>query len=163
MVIKVEEKEVIQQIIRGLRLSPGAEKIPNEINERIRVVYVANPQIEATDVIHETLTSTGTVQVFRTPPSKDFFLTLAHLNFTNLVDPTAFAVECRLIVQFNNLSLALIELFQPPKLLSNGQSVTMAFPVPIKLDRDTGITVEIIAGTASSKAKATIVGYTVEP
>ena len=136
----------------------------NEINERIRVVYVANPPIEVTHVEFIEQAGVGALKLFTTPDNKDFFLTSAFLLLNQTV-PAGVGITplCALDITFNGSSIKVLLQLQRPQRLAGAESVTIAYPIPIKVDRDTNITLRVTAGDLATQATATITGFTVEP
>jgi len=160
---KVEEQTVIQRIIKGLRLSPANDKIPNEVNEKIRVVFVANPPAQITIVRSTFQLGLFTALIFRTPADKDFFLSVVHLGFAQLIGAFGINTEARLTVVIDGVTHILLNAIQPAGSVSVQENHVIPFPIPIKVDRDTDINLQTVVGGINTFAKAVITGFTVEP
>jgi hypothetical protein len=162
--MKIENTDVKQQIIKGLTLSPGATDIPDSVNQKVRVVYVANPPKHLNVVATLAATSTVPNTVYTTPSDKDFFLTNAFflLATNEAVGPATGTMTATL---FSGESVNIFSMAQWDNLPAGGHttnSLTEYYNPPIKLERGSTITVDSSGAAESRRVAASIKGYTEE-
>jgi len=60
---KIERREIVQEIIQGLRLDSGREKVPMEVEDKVRAVYIAGSPPKFLKFINDTGTNDSDKQI----------------------------------------------------------------------------------------------------
>lgn len=147
---QVNKREVIQQLVDGLRLEAGVDRIPVSISEVIQPVYVSNPDMVCDSFGQGTTTTTGTSYTLFTPPTdKDFFVTGCFLQLQ--ADAASDLLEAAITARIGgvNRKIAVIR-----KLTTTASTITLplVFHAPIKIDRG----ISVVYGGAWTAGNAVI-------
>lgn len=129
------------------------EEIGDEIIPVVVVERYANIVREAEGA------GTGTVTAYTTPADKDFFLTGFNMNYSTdaACDTTSLSVQVfiegvsRLLIRRKKITLT-----------AASETVVREFSKPIKIDRNTAITLVCSFAAGNCPRSLTICGYTVE-
>jgi len=103
------------------------------------------------------LVATGSTTVYTTPTEEDFYLTNAYLN--SQCDSACDSTEINLNVVVGGKSCELIH-FMKFSASSYSRFEDMSFPFPIKLDRNSAITITHTYAAGNATVGASIVGFT---
>ena len=154
---KVERREIIQRVIEGLRLDVGREVTPQEVEDKIRAVFVANEENIALIMRDSQSATTGKATVFVTPLNKDFFLTAVQFGYTCdvVADSTAYEVE---IQPFGDTTFRDITL-QKTTLTARTDHQVITFSPPLKIERGTVLGFRQTFTVGASVMTGTFVGY----
>jgi hypothetical protein len=106
----------------------------------------------------QALNSTGAT-VWTTPSDKDFYLVAANLSFVK--DATSTSLASRISVTVEGVAINILDCAQLTLTAQSG-NMSQQFNPPIKLDRNTNITVNNSTAVANCTSVANIYGYTVE-
>jgi hypothetical protein len=104
-------------------------------------------------------TNFSSATVMTTASDKDTYLTGASLSFVKDITATTTAVSLRVYIE--GVQRRIIELSTLTLTVERGQT-SISFPIPIKIDRNTNITIDSLTNVANFSINAQIIGYTVE-
>lgn len=134
----------------------NSDTLPSTLNVLTPVI----PITRYCDIVKSTaVTNATTGTVYTTPSDKDFYLTAIHLAIYKDATATSTDTSIRAFIQGLNTGILRV-----PGLTLTAQSeaMTLSFPTPIKIDRNTAITIDNTTNVANIKAFGSIIGYTVE-
>jgi hypothetical protein len=148
--------QVIREIVNAFKIDLLAEKIP----QPIPVVEVGVKSSKTIDVVRSAaVTNAASTTLYTTPTDQDFYLTFASLNTKNASaagSATIIAVNVTIDGQVRML------LGHVNFVSTNTTGPTSPFICgnhPIKVDRNTAITLTMDSPTTSDRAFASIAGY----
>lgn len=130
----------------------------SEISEEIIAVIPIIPKCNIVRSIRA-INASNVVTLFTTPTDKDFYLTNAALNF--IKDASATSTVSDITVYIDGVLQTLLRIDQITLTAQTG-SIAESYPIPIKIDRGTNITVEHGTAVANITTSGMIKGYTVE-
>lgn len=150
------------KIIDELKLNPVVDNIPSVVNPTIQPVFEVNPKF--CNVIEgASKSTTGSSTLFTTPSDKDFYLVAATVQMikdATCDHPTGDSALINVIVNGNTEKLCVIGGIT---LTAQAQTVSISLPIPLKIDRNTSITIAGGSYTAGTMVKSgSIVGYTLD-
>ena len=128
-----------------------------EIREEIIPVVVLNNVCNAAG--YGTVTNSGAATTVYAVGDKDFYLTHAELGWYK--DAGANATNCEFKVTINGVAHRILRIAHFTATADNRQLV-QTFNPPIKVDRNTNITINMDAGGANTTIFGIAAGYTVE-
>jgi len=161
--MKIQNSSTIKEVrqVGGLSISEG---FPQELGSTIVPVVNVNPKAYRTINIVKFAqgTATGNTVVYTTPTDRDFYLT--NYVFSSSANATADSTFARLFVSTDEFPAGVyIAELAKQTLTEFAGTVSMAFPVPMKLKRGTNVIVYQEFTVGASNGSAAIQGYTVEP
>jgi len=157
---KIEKREVIQKLIEGLRLSVGAENVPQEVEDKIRAVFITNEENIVNVLRNVTKTTTGSATMFTVPSDKDFFLT--GLTFSYTCDATADSIQYILQLALEGDAARSIVILGKQTTTATTDHIELTFPVPLKLESGTTIAISQTFTVGTSRIAGSCIGYTKE-
>jgi len=156
---KVERREIVQRVIDGLRLDVGRELTPQEVEDKIRAVFVANEENIIDTIRSATRTTTGSTTIFTTPSDKDFFLTYATLSYH--CNASADAIQYLVQIIIDGATQSILRLSKITLIALNDR-LTINFNPAIQLDRNTAISLTQTFTVGLSSVSGAVGGYTKE-
>ena len=157
-----DTKKEINDAIRGNAVSNLA---PTQLANQVIPVIDVNPKaLRRSNIARTASTSGASTTIYTTPADKDFFLVGA--NFSFIKDATSdiatnAALQLRCII--DGLTTAILN-HAVITLTAQSGNISISFPFPLKIDRNTAISLFRASTTAGVTVIAgSIVGYTVEP
>lgn len=158
---QIKRTDVIQEIVNTLGLG-SMDKVPNKMFESVMPVIDLNPNhnrivniVRAANLLNATSTT-----IFTTPTGKDFFLTGACLSF--IKDVTSTSTTSTIEIKTEDGTVVNIIRLASLTLTVQDQAVSISLPFPIKLFRNSVITLRNDTGIANIATSGSIWGYTVE-
>ena len=136
------------QDIAGLQV--GVDITPKTLSSTISPTLDLNPRF--TNLVKYGTTSvTTSSNLLTTPSQKDFYITFAHITFKK--DVTSDLSSCNIQGSVNGATVRLLS-FECLAATAENQSINITFPYPIKIDRNTNISLtgSFTAGTATKTA-----------
>jgi len=129
----------------------------SEVADMIVPVVIVEPVINI--IKQNTVTNATTATVYTTPADKDFYLVA--IQMTTIKDVTSTNTYTYVAGVISGVGMTF---FQLPCFTLTVQTLQaqLSLPLPIKLDRNTTVTVNQETNVANSKTNAVIYGYTVE-
>lgn len=128
-----------------------------EINPVIQPIVQISPKINIIRSASATNATSGTI--YATPTDKDFYVIGCMISHTR--DVTATSTSSEIACSIDGLSRSLIKL-NTITLTVGSKEASMSFTHPIKIDRNTNITVTNTTNTANLTTTGVIYGFTVE-
>ena len=146
---------ITQDVLRIFNLKSG-DPLSSEISDQI----IANvPIVRVCNIVKHQSGSATTTSIYGTPADKDFYITACMLSVSKDVTATSNSTWIQATLDGVAIKLALIAGIT---LTPQSEVVSISFPNPIKVDRNTGILLNNATNVATLRAEATIMGYTVE-
>jgi hypothetical protein len=146
---------ITQDVLRIFNLKSG-DPLSSEIADQI----IANvPIVRQCNIIKHATGSATTTSIYGTPVDKDFYITACVLSVCKDVTATSNSTWIQATLEGLPIKLALIAGIA---LTPQSEVISVSFPNPIKVDRNTGILLNNATNVANIRAEATIMGYTVE-
>lgn len=152
-----------QQVTKGLAdnadIQIARDKIPNELAEKIVPTFETNPKLlrRINIVASASANNAVTGTIYTTPIDKDFFLTSIDLSMIKDVTSTSIYTDVEIKINGQTKTILYINGFT---LTVQNISKIISFPIPIKLDRNSTITVNNNTNVANISSYCTITGYT---
>jgi len=154
--------ELKRELIDAARIQVSKDRVPSEIADKVIPVIEVNPKllrrcniIRANDALNATAAT-----IYATPADKEFYLVGACLGVIKDVTSQSVATDIRIVVDGRTDRILVI----PGITLTVQNSiVSLSLPFPIKVDKNTNITINNSNAAANIKASGSIIGYTVEP
>lgn len=159
---KINNSETTQEIIKAARLA-SAFQVPTELGNAVVPVVEVNPRLVRTANITRSQTATySAATIYTTPTNQDFYLCSVTYSISKDVvsDAPTSGTGIRIVVDGANRDLALLSMIT---LTAQTLFLSYSLPFPIKVDRNTNITIPSITGSLGVVYRsASITGYTVE-
>jgi hypothetical protein len=154
-----ETKKEINDAIRGNAVSNIA---PTQLANQVIPVIDVNPKnLRRCNIVRAGVASnaiSGTI--YNTPADKDFFLCSSTISLTKDATSTSTSSRMNVIIDGATQVINRIDGFT---LTAQQQTSNITFSTPIRIDRNTSITVTNTTNVANVTNGGTITGYTVEP
>jgi len=155
--------EIIQGIIKQLRLLPALNQVPTEVLNQIVPVYIAgSPRPKEIIARSASRLSNGTTALFRTPADKDFYLTSVSCVSCG---PGADGKEggcneshIKATINGTVQKLLIAHSGFGASGTANEGHISLSFAPPILLTKNTDIDL-LMANNAGGSASATMTGY----
>jgi hypothetical protein len=150
-----------RELIDAARIQVSKDRIPSEIAEKVVPVIEVNPNMlrrcniaRANDATNATAAT-----IYATPADKEFWLVSATLGIIKDVTSQSVATDIRVLIDGRTDRIIVI----PGISLTPQESIiNLNLPFPIKIDKNTNITINNSNATANIKASGCIMGYIVE-
>jgi len=153
--VKHYNYELPQQIADIFKIK--GEELPQNISDDINLIYDIRPQI--TDINTSNAFNATSATILTTPSTVDYFLVGATL--TVIKDATSQSVTSTIQANVNGTARSIL-VIGGLSLVPQSESISVMFPTPVKVERNTAITVTNSSNVANIRASAVIYGYRVE-
>jgi len=157
---KIEKSEVIQKVVDGLRLSVGAENIPQEVEDKIRAVFNVNPDKLIKVEVNSAIDDASNV-IFTTNATKKTFLTGMYITITKSVLSPSISTRIT-ATPFAGANTEIMRIRYEPLIASN-HSENITLNTPLRLEPSSNVVLINSSATASIDATAIIFFYEEEP
>jgi len=157
--VKIQNSDAIKAIRDNARLSIS-EGFPQDLDLKIVPTMDMTPDFHRIcDVVkNATAINATSGTIYTTPADQDFYLTGATLSV--IKDVTATSLNSSVKVTINGEVRSLLRISSLTTTVQS-ECMTMDYPTPIKIDRNTNITVENGTNNANISSNGTIVGFVV--
>lgn len=154
-----ETKKELNDAIRGNAVSNIA---PTQLANQVIPVINVNPKDYRICNINKTTVATNSTSavIYTTPADKDFFITACSL--TVIKDATSTSTLSRIKLTIDGAEASILPI-TTLTLTAQDSAFSISFPNPIKIDRDSIISITNSTNVANISTRASIHGYTVEP
>ena len=151
----IYNSDLQKEYVEGGKIQVSREGSVNQISQQVIPVMEVNPKLLRRCNYFQSRSSTaGTIAT--TSADKDTFIVACSLGIDKLVTDTGTDAVLKATVDGVQINL----LYIPGITLTlNQQNITISFPFPIKLDRNTTI---ITSGSNITKIAGLVIGYTIE-
>jgi hypothetical protein len=160
--ITVSNSETLQALQKQAGLSQGIDATPNTLGNQIIPVLECNPKLQRHVTFVKTSSSTVSASgasLYTTAPTKDFYLTSAYFYMTKDATCDVAIGLAGITAIVGGLSFYVIGISRLTT-TAQDQGVYINFPQPIKIDRNTAITISAFSYTAGLSARTYgIMGY----
>lgn len=153
---QVQNRDIINNIQNDLGLNPGPDALPSTVTPSIQPVYPVYEKVANICVANSNVNSTSQT-IYTTPANKDFYVTSLCLSV--IKDATATSTDSTITGVVNGATITLARI-AGLTLTAMNDSITMSFPVPIKLDRGTAVNLTNSTNVANVTSRATVQGFT---
>lgn len=152
---RVKNTRIKNYFIDILKLNPIQDSIPDYVRQDIQ------PTVEVDKPFSNILRrasciNTTTATIYTTPTDKDFYLTGANISLTK--DVSATSTSSAINVTIDGVTQVLTEI-KGISLTVQSDCMSVSLTHPIKVDRNTAITLTNATGTANVSSVACIQGY----
>lgn len=152
---RTKNSRIKNYFVDVLGLNPIQDHIPDSVMPSIQPVVEADKKV--CNIVRGTTGTGTTATIYTTPSDQDFYLTSATLSWSK--DATATAVSCNISATISNTTQVIINL-AGLTLTAEQNSNTIVLDPPIKIDRNTAITLNNGTNVANIRSAGTIIGYT---
>lgn len=154
-----DTKKALNDAIRGNAVSNVA---PNQVVNSVQPVIDVHPNHNRVcNIVKSNAgTSTGATTIYTTPIDKDFYLVGVFASITK--DATCDNTEAVVNIIIDGSSNSIMRMGSQT-LTAESKTASMVFPIPVKIDRNTVITITATKTAGNFSKAGSIVGYTVEP
>jgi len=156
---KVERGEVIQEVIRKLRLNSGLETTPSIVEDKIRAVIDVEPK-PMVNTTTGTASDATTATILTTSTSRRSFLTYCSLSVAKSVLATSLFSDIAVFPRGKASSTVLRIRYEPVTAGEFTNSIN--FDTPIELEPGTIVTVTNTTTTSSIDSSGTVGIYELE-
>lgn len=158
--VDVQNTEVIDRISQDIKES-NLNTLPKTLNNSVQPILIINP-LERTNPVHASgnASTTGTVTIFTTPSSRDFYITSIALAFT--ADATSDSTSVLVSGQIHGQAATTLLVLRKAATVANNQSLSVSFPVPLRMERGTTITTTSAFTVGAQTSTTSISGFTVD-
>jgi hypothetical protein len=123
------------------------------------IIVPVMPIQRVCDIVKSVISSSVQATIYTTPTNADFYLSSCTCGV--IKDVTSTSTSSSIIIQINGLAVRVIAI--PGLSLTAQQNVTsVSFPIPIKCDRNSTITINSSTAVANILNSGQIIGYLVE-
>ena len=156
----ITNSEVIQEIRDSAKIQAGMESIPNQLENKVIPVMEVNPKLLRRINIVKTATANAATSatIYTTPTDQDFYL--VSLTLSMIKDSSATSVESSITAIIDGATIKVASIVGIT-LTAQNDSISLTFPFPMKIDKNTSIYVTNSTNTAVIKSLACIHGYLV--
>jgi hypothetical protein len=162
--INIKNTDTIKNLINATGVNVQQDIVPSKLSETVVAVMDIGPNNNRVGTILNPSTfdaaNTAALTLATTDTTRDTYVTGAMLSV--IKDATATSTRSAIVVTINGLQTRLISI-PGFTLTAQNQSVFLAFPAPIKLDKGSNITATNTTAVGNVTASAIIYGYNVNP
>jgi hypothetical protein len=157
----INNTQLSKELIDGAKIQVSHDKIPTQLADKVVPVMEVNPKsFRRINVVKQTQNTGTTATIYTTPTDKDFYLVGYNLSLIKDVTATSVLTRLRAVIDGATVDIAQI---MGITLTPQERTISNSFSVPIKLDRNTTLTVANSTNVANTNTGCSIIGYTVEP
>ena len=155
---KIYNSELFRELTQGGKIQTSIDRIPSELAEKVVPVMEVNPKLlKELNIIKNTEAfNTTSATIYTTPSDKDFYLTGYALSVTK--DAGSTSQKSWISCTINGATTIIVRIETINGQIDSG-NLSHTFLYPIKIDKNTTITVNNSTAVASIQANATIYGY----
>lgn len=161
----IHNTDLTKELKDGGKLQQLRDVIPSQLADKVVPVMEVNPKLlRRSNIVRSGGSITaGSATIYTTPGDKDFYLTACSASFIkDAANDNATGRFNAIVATVEGIAQNLIS-FAVLTLTAQQQTVTISFPTPIKIDKNTAISIASTTIGAGSFAKyGNIVGYTVD-
>lgn len=150
-----QNKNIVNKAIDELKLNPLTDAIPKQVIPTIQPIYKLNPTYSFI-VKNASASPTGVTTIYTTESTKDFYLTGFTMAITS--DGTCDNTFCILRGYVNGVQTILGDL-RKQTTTAGSQSLSLNLSYPLRIDRNTAITIETSFTAGASTRSGTIYGF----
>lgn len=157
---QITNSALMQELRTAAGIQPASDSIPSQISPQVVATCESNPRFTSPSLfcIANTATSSTAQTVYTTPANADFYLVSCQLSMIKDAGATSTLTALNLYV--GGVAQNLIGIPGITGTAQN-QSVSMSFPRPLKIDRNTIIQITNSTANAIVIGRASIVGFLV--
>lgn len=153
-----QNKQIVTTAIDELKLNPLTDAIPRQVIPTIQPTFELKRRY-ANIVKTGTRTSSGSATVYTTPSDKDFYLTGVQMSWSKDVTNDGTTASLQVTIDGDSTASNILRLYGQ-SVTANQIAETMSFLYPIKLARNSTITINQTYTAGASSLASTITGYT---
>jgi hypothetical protein len=159
--MEIQSTDLKKAIIEATKINPSAATIPSKLSDVVvPVIDVSPAHNRIIDFVSTGAATNNTgATLFTTATDKDFYLT--NVSISMIKDVTATSTGSYVSVIMGGSTKTIARIVGITLTVQQGNMV-VNFPVPIKLDRGTLVTVNNTTNVANVSALATVYGYYVD-
>lgn len=153
-------KKIVNNIIDNLKINPITDIVPKTVLPTIQPVFEVERKV--CDIVRGSITTSTSATIFTTSATTDFYLTGVTLGYSKDSLQDTATGRCNVNVFVNGTAREILSL-PFVTLTAQNDCFTLELSTPLKVDRNTAISLSRGASTAGTFALAgNIVGYTEE-
>lgn len=153
-----QNKQLVNTAIDELKLNPRTDAVPQQVIPTIQPVFELKRKT-ITVFSSASASNATSALVYTTPSDRDFYLVASHLSMKKDGSSPSTSSSIVAVPDSTGAGVA-INFVQGSASLAQEAHIYMDYPLPIKLKRNSQITVTNSSGTATIIASAFIYGYT---
>lgn len=157
---KIYNSELTKELTIGARIQTSVDRIPNELADKVVPVMEVNPRLLKFINIVKTAEcfDSTTTTIYTTPADKEFYLCAFNINVTK---SDAASSQKSAINAYVNGALTILVRIETLNGVQDSGALSVSLPFPLKIDKNTAITVTNTNATSSIQSCASIYGYEV--
>lgn len=159
----IYNSDLIKELTSAASIQVSKDKVPNQIAEKVVPVIDVNPKLLRRSVVLNPgtyrITNATAGTLFTTDANRD--TTITGFSFSYIKDTTSTATQLQLRVTINGAVVRLIEIAGISLTAADG-NLNVVLPFPIKIDRNTNVTLNSDTAVANFQISAVIYGYVVD-
>lgn len=158
---KIYNSNLTKEIIDGAKLQVQDGNIPSEIGNTVLPTMEVNPNLlRICNVVKmNSLNNALTETIYTTPSDKDFYICSASLTMNK--DVTATTTNVNLTCTINGQSATLLRIATLAT-TADTNSISINPRFPIKIDRNTTISLTSATNVANVRAGASVIGFLID-
>lgn len=151
----IYQSDIVQKAVRGLKLAPSRDKIPNELADKILPVYELNDAYDIITAGGSSSSSSSTASILTASSTADTYITSLMMSVDK--DATSDSTDFSVNVVQNGAVRALGKIIMIT-LTATSKIISISFPRPVRIDK--GSTVRIAATfTVGALSRSAAVTY----
>lgn len=158
--VEIQSKEVIDKISDELKIQPSMQ-IPRELAKQIQLVYGVNPQ-RLIQVRNNTASDSTGATIFTTNSERDTFIVGVKITLAKSVLATSTNSTLRAIPFGESTAVFLARINYEP-VTAGEHIIYINFPFPIKISRNSAVTINNGAAVASIDTSGVVYFYETDP
>ncbi len=157
--MKITNSDTVKELQEAAGLQFAMDMEEKDIQKLIVPTIEINPKLlRFCNIVKNATASNATAAtIFTTPANQDFYLLAAQMSMIKDASATSLASSIDLTPE--GAQLASIMVIRGISLTAQNDSLTISFPVPLKLERNTTITINNTTATATVVSSGMIVGF----
>jgi len=157
----INNSQLSKELVDGAKIQTSFDKIPSQLADKVVPVMEVNPRLlRKTRILGQARVNNSTAgTIFTSSANYDTYIT--NVVFSYIKDVTSTATQLQLRVTIDGVVLRLIEVAGITLTVANG-SLVVNLDAPLKIDRNTAVTLNSDTNVANFQISASVIGYTTE-
>ena len=157
----IQNSDLTRELVQGAKIAQSYEQVPTQLAEKVVPFMEVNPKLLSiiNIVKNNAAVNATTSTIYTTPPDRDFYL--CTVSMSTIKDATSTSVVSQVLAFVDGVNTVLLNIASIT-LTAQENCSSITFPLPIKIDKGTNITVTNSTNVANIRTNAVISGYTVD-
>ncbi len=156
----IYNSDLSKELVDGAKIQQNWDKVPNVLGQTVVPVMEVNPKLlRRCNILRRgTGTNATSTTIYIVPSDKDFYLVSCSLSI--IKDATSTSLYSRITCIVDGVTASPIVITGLTLTIQN-EAISISFPIPIKIDRGTTISLDHSTNVANISGTGCIIGYTI--